>query len=219
MTRSRRARRVVVKVGSSSLTTAEGGIDPQRIEPPGRRTGAGTAVRARGCPGLLRRHRSRPRTARPRTPAARPRHPAGGRLGRSGAADGPLHRSRSARTGCGVGQVLLTADDVTRRAHYRNAYRTFGRLLELGVVPIVNENDTVATARDPVRRQRPAGRRWWRISCTPTRWCCSATLSALYTGEPSQRPRRARSTTCAGEADLAGIDIRLPAGPPSAPAA
>ena len=47
--------------------------------------------------------------------------------------------------GLGVGQVLLTADDVTRHSHYRNAYRTFGRLLELGVVPIVNENDTVAT--------------------------------------------------------------------------
>ena len=41
--------------------------------------------------------------------------------------------------------MLLTVDDVTRRGHYRNAYRTFGRLLELGVVPIVNENDTVAT--------------------------------------------------------------------------
>jgi glutamate 5-kinase len=41
--------------------------------------------------------------------------------------------------------VLLTADDVVRRAHYRNAQRTFERLLALGVVPIVNENDTVAT--------------------------------------------------------------------------
>ena len=47
--------------------------------------------------------------------------------------------------GIGVGQVLLTVDDVTRHGHYRNAYRTFGRLLELGVMPIVNENDTVAT--------------------------------------------------------------------------
>ena len=47
--------------------------------------------------------------------------------------------------GLAVGQVLLTVDDVTRRGHYRNAYRTFGRLLDLGVVPIVNENDTVAT--------------------------------------------------------------------------
>ncbi|MDX6367891.1 MAG: glutamate 5-kinase, partial [Nocardioidaceae bacterium] len=44
-----------------------------------------------------------------------------------------------------VGQVLLTVDDVTRRGHYRNAYRTFAKLLELGVTPIVNENDTVAT--------------------------------------------------------------------------
>ena len=34
---------------------------------------------------------------------------------------------------------------MTRRAHYRNAYRTFAKLLELGVLPIVNENDTVAT--------------------------------------------------------------------------
>ena len=45
-----------------------------------------------------------------------------------------------------VGQVLLTADDLIRRAHYRNAQSTLERLLELDVVPIVNENDTVATA-------------------------------------------------------------------------
>jgi glutamate 5-kinase len=47
--------------------------------------------------------------------------------------------------GLGVGQVLLTADDLMRRGHYRNAQRTLDRLLELGVVPVVNENDTVAT--------------------------------------------------------------------------
>ena len=41
--------------------------------------------------------------------------------------------------------MLLTLDDVTRRSHYRNAYQTFAKLLELGVLPIVNENDTVAT--------------------------------------------------------------------------
>jgi glutamate 5-kinase len=45
----------------------------------------------------------------------------------------------------GVGQVLLTADDLMRRGHYRNAQRTLDRLLELGMVPVVNENDTVAT--------------------------------------------------------------------------
>ena len=43
------------------------------------------------------------------------------------------------------GQVLLTADDLMRRAHYRNAQRTLDRLLGLGVLPVVNENDTVAT--------------------------------------------------------------------------
>ena len=50
-----------------------------------------------------------------------------------------------ARHGVVTGQVLLTVDDVTRRAHYRNAQQTFATLLELGVLPIVNENDTVAT--------------------------------------------------------------------------
>jgi glutamate 5-kinase len=41
--------------------------------------------------------------------------------------------------------VLLTADDMIRRAHYRNAQRTLERLLGLDVLPVVNENDTVAT--------------------------------------------------------------------------
>ncbi|MFT4080946.1 MAG: glutamate 5-kinase, partial [Nocardioides sp.] len=50
------------------------------------------------------------------------------------------------RHGITVGQVLLTVDDITRRAHYRNAISTFTTLLELGVLPIVNENDTVATS-------------------------------------------------------------------------
>ncbi len=40
-------------------------------------------------------------------------------------------------------QVLLTIDDVVRRSHYQNAQRTLQRLLQLGVVPIINENDSV----------------------------------------------------------------------------
>ena len=58
-----------------------------------------------------------------------------------------MHRytEELARHGVVAGQVLLTLDDVTRRSHYRNAYQTFAKLLELGVLPIVNENDTVAT--------------------------------------------------------------------------
>jgi glutamate 5-kinase len=43
-----------------------------------------------------------------------------------------------------VAQVLLTADDLASRKRFLNARRTFEKLLDRGVVPVVNENDTVA---------------------------------------------------------------------------
>ena len=49
------------------------------------------------------------------------------------------------RYGETAAQVLLTADDLIRRGHYANAFRSLSRLLSLGIVPIVNENDAVAT--------------------------------------------------------------------------
>jgi glutamate 5-kinase len=48
--------------------------------------------------------------------------------------------------GLTVGQVLLTAEDTVRRRRYKNAQRALLRLLELGVVPVINENDAVTTA-------------------------------------------------------------------------
>ena len=42
-------------------------------------------------------------------------------------------------------QVLLTIEDVIRRSHYQSAQRTLTKLLSLGVVPIINENDSVGT--------------------------------------------------------------------------
>ena len=42
-------------------------------------------------------------------------------------------------------QVLLTHDDISNRTRYLNARTSLNTLLQLGVVPIVNENDTVAT--------------------------------------------------------------------------
>ena len=41
-----------------------------------------------------------------------------------------------------VGQVLLTSFDIVHKEHYENARNTINRLLELGVVPVINENDT-----------------------------------------------------------------------------
>lgn len=47
--------------------------------------------------------------------------------------------------GVTVGQLLLTQHDMTHRQQYLNARRTMKRLFAMGVVPVINENDTVAT--------------------------------------------------------------------------
>jgi glutamate 5-kinase len=45
-----------------------------------------------------------------------------------------------------VAQILLTAEDVTNKERCKNYTNTLNKLLELGVLPIINENDTVATS-------------------------------------------------------------------------
>ncbi|KAF0207424.1 MAG: hypothetical protein FD171_1754 [Actinobacteria bacterium] len=55
----------------------------------------------------------------------------------------------AAERGMSVGQVLFTRQDVSHRQQYLNASHTLERLLEMGVLPIVNENDT--TAVDEIR--------------------------------------------------------------------
>jgi glutamate 5-kinase len=49
------------------------------------------------------------------------------------------------RHGISAAQVLLTPDDTQDRRRFLNARRTFGRLIEKSVIPVINENDTVAT--------------------------------------------------------------------------
>jgi glutamate 5-kinase len=48
--------------------------------------------------------------------------------------------------GCAVAQVLLTLGDTEQRRRYLNARSTLNTLLKLGAIPVINENDTVATA-------------------------------------------------------------------------
>jgi glutamate 5-kinase len=55
------------------------------------------------------------------------------------------YESRLAEHGTRAAQVLLTAADIAARTNYLNARQTLWRLLEWGVVPVVNENDTTAT--------------------------------------------------------------------------
>ncbi|MFM7361755.1 MAG: glutamate 5-kinase [Cyanobium sp.] len=56
-----------------------------------------------------------------------------------------LYQDAFAVRGLGVAQVLLTRGDLASRRRYANARRTLAQLLAWGVVPIVNENDTLAT--------------------------------------------------------------------------
>jgi glutamate 5-kinase len=139
------ASRVVVKVGSSSLTTAAGGIDPARVRT---LVETLTKLRARGAEVVLVSSGAIAAGLAPLGLARRPRDLATQQAAASVGQGLLVHRytEEFARHGQTVGQVLLTVDDMTRRSHYRNAYRTFARLLEMGTVPIVNENDTVATS-------------------------------------------------------------------------
>jgi glutamate 5-kinase len=138
------ARRVVVKVGSSSLTTAAGGIDPDRVRA---LVDVLAGVRERGAEVVLV---SSGAIAAGLAPLGHRRRPRGLAAQQAAASVGQgllVHRytEELARHGVIAGQVLLTLDDITRRAHHRNAHQTMTKLLELGVLPIVNENDTVAT--------------------------------------------------------------------------
>jgi glutamate 5-kinase len=138
------ARRVVVKVGSSSLTTAAGGIDEGRIA-----TLAGVLA-ARVHAGTQVVLVSSGAIAAGLAPLGLPRRPRDLATQQAAASVGQgllvaVYTAAFARHQVRAGQILLTADDLMRRAHYRNAQRTLNRLLELGVLPVVNENDTVAT--------------------------------------------------------------------------
>ena len=138
------ARRLVVKVGSSALATAHNGLDIEKLDALvsvlATRCARGDqvvlvssgAIAAGISPLAMRR--------RPRDLASQQAAASVGQLALTHAYASSFDRFQLV-----VGQVLLTADDVVRRSHYRNAQRTFSKLLALGAVPVVNENDTVAT--------------------------------------------------------------------------
>jgi glutamate 5-kinase len=195
------ASRIVVKVGSSSLTTAAGGLCRQRVDALVDALAAHPAETVLVSSGAI---------AAGLAPLGLPRRPRDLATQQAAASvgQGLLMQAytesfaRSART---VGQVLLTVDDVTRRVHYRNAYRTLRRLLDLGTVPIVNENDTVAT--EEIRfgdNDRLAA-----LVAALVRADLLVLLSdvdALYTGDPT-KPGSRKITEVRDEEDLAGVSI------------
>ncbi len=137
------ARRVVVKIGSTSLTRRDGRLDPQRIDrlvadlcdllENGRElvcVTSGAVAAGIGPLGLQRRPRDMPTLQ------------AAAAVGQSHLMD--AYQTAFESRGHVCGQVLLTRQDFVHRQQYVNALNTFQRLLALGAVPIVNGNDTVA---------------------------------------------------------------------------
>ena len=198
------APRVVVKVGSSSLTTADGEIDGDRI-------GAlAAALAARYQDGGQVVLVSSGAIASGLVPLGLSRRPRDLATQQAAASVGQglliaRYTAAFARHGIRTGQVLLSADDLMRRTHYRNAQRTLDRLLELGVLPVVNENDTVAT--DEIRfgdNDRLAA-----LVAHVTRAGALILLSdvdGLYDGDP-RRGEAQRITEIRDRADLDGISL------------
>ena len=198
------ATRVVVKVGSSSLTTPDGEIDGMRI---GALAAALSARRQDGGQVVLVSSGAIASGLAPLGLSKRPRDLATQQAAAS-VGQGLLiarYTAAFARHGIRTGQVLLSADDLMRRTHYRNAQRTLDRLLELGVLPVVNENDTVAT--DEIRfgdNDRLAA-----LVAHVTRAGALILLSdvdGLYDGDP-RRGEAQRITEVRDRADLEGIRL------------
>src|SRR5258708_37419179 len=118
---------VVIKVGSSSLTRADGGIDDDRIgalaDPLAARAGQGSQVVLVSSGAI----------ASGLAPLGLPRRPRDLATQHAAASVGQgllgaRYSAALAPHGVRFGQILLTAADLMRRAHYRNAQRTLGRL-------------------------------------------------------------------------------------------
>ncbi len=135
------ARRVVVKVGSAVLAGAAG-LNQERID---RLAAELAALGQAGREVILVSSGAIAAGTRkiglPRRPASIPEQQAAAAVGQSALVqaweDGFRKHGRS------VAQLLLTADDLAHRHRYLNARNTLNTLLAWGVVPLINENDTV----------------------------------------------------------------------------
>src|SRR6202050_5388610 len=142
----RAARRLVIKVGTSTVTAENGELCLERVEPitrsivslmkAGRQVvlvSAGAVGLARGWLGL---HPSRLDDLVTKQACAA--------VGQSLLMD--AYKDLFSKWDIKVAQVLLTEEDFTNWGRYSNLQHTMEKLIGFGVLPIVNENDTVSTA-------------------------------------------------------------------------
>jgi glutamate 5-kinase len=139
-----RTHRCVVKIGSALLTNAGQGLDVPAIE---NWVGQVAELRRQNIEVLLVTSGAvaagMQRLGRKSRPHALHELQAMAAVGQMGLVQ--VYETAFQRHGLHTAQVLLTHDDLADRPRYLNARSTLRTLLEFGVVPVINENDTVAT--------------------------------------------------------------------------
>ena len=139
-----RAKRIVVKVGSSSLTLPDGNLNEVQLA---ELAAVLSAAHVRGQQVVLVSSGAAAAGLAPLglngKPSEMPLHQAAAMVGQTRLL--AAYQSEFAKAGITIGQVLLTAEDVVNRRHYANAQSALSTLLSLGIIPIVNENDAVVT--------------------------------------------------------------------------
>ncbi|MEI6870088.1 MAG: glutamate 5-kinase [Actinomycetota bacterium] len=139
------AKRVVIKIGSSSLTgTAGAELDPHAVQ---KVVDLAFSLKQRGAEVVVVSSGAIAAGLAPLGLKIRPKDLATQQAAAS-VGQGLLIAQYSEKFkmhGVISSQVLLTTEDVVRRSHYANAQQTLNKLLSLGVIPIINENDTVGT--------------------------------------------------------------------------
>ena len=139
------AKRVVIKIGSSSLTGSAGSeLDPHAVQ---KVVDLAFSLKKRGADVVVVSSGAIAAGLAPLGLKVRPKDLATQQAAAS-VGQGLLiaqYGEKFKAHGVISSQVLLTTEDVVRRSHYANAQQTLTKLLTLGVVPIINENDTVGT--------------------------------------------------------------------------
>jgi glutamate 5-kinase len=138
------ARRIVVKIGSALLTRDGQGLNNDGIQ---NWVGQLAQFRARGVEMVLVTSGAvaagMQRLGRRQRPHALHELQAMAAVGQMNLVQ--VYESAFQRHGLHTAQILLTHDDLANRKRYLNSRGTLRTLLSLGVIPVVNENDTVAT--------------------------------------------------------------------------
>ena len=137
-------RRVVVKVGSAVLTSSQGGLDEQRIqemcEGLSRALGKGYELVLVSSGAIAAGTR---KIGLRRKPKSIPEKQAAAAVGQARLMW--MYERCFGRTGRKVAQILLTREDLADRRRFLNARNTLFTLIRWGILPIINENDTVVT--------------------------------------------------------------------------